>query len=147
MKTTLVILFTSLLALNFYSCSKDKPDTGSNTYTQTYIAEMTGVKAIPTNSSSAAGTFTGSFSSSNRTLTYSITYTGLTPTGGDIRQGTLTTEGALEISLSSLNGSPHSGSIVLSTAQENNLNAGLLWIKITSLGFPNGEIRGQIVKR
>ncbi len=147
MKATLKILCAMLLLVNLYSCSKDKPGTGSNNYTQTYIAEMNGVKAIPTNSSPGFGTFTGTFTSSNRTLTYSITYSGMTPTSGDIRQGTLTTEGALEINLTNLNGSPLTGSIVLSAAQENSLNSGMLWVKLSSLIFSNGEIRGQIVKR
>ena len=147
MKTTFHFLIVLLLIAGLYSCSKDKGPDGNNVYTQTYFAGINGVKAIPTNSSPASGTFRGSFSSSNRTLSYTITYAGTNPTSGDVRQGTLTTEGSSQFALNNLTASPYTGSVVLSAAQENDLNAGLFWVKIASLGFPNGEIRGQIVKQ
>lgn len=139
----LALAFTT--AILFIACSKDE-DTNTPGFTQTYQAELRGVHAIPTNSSSATGIFNATYNSETGILTYSLTYTNMTPTSWAIHVGAAGTAGPVVFPLGTITPSPKTGSVTLTAAQFSNLSTGLLYVNITSLGFPEGEIRGQIIK-
>jgi CHRD domain len=140
-----MIILAFSIAILFTACSKDDDDNNPG-FVQEYRAELRGVHAIPTNSSSATAIFNGSYNSETQILSYSLTYAGMTPTSWAIHVGAAGTAGPVVFPLGAITASPKTGSVTLSAAQFTNLSTGLLYVNITSLGFPDGEVRGQIIK-
>ncbi len=129
------------------ACSKDTYDNGSNQPTPTpgFMANLSGVQETPPNSSTATGSFIASYDSYTKTLTYSITYAGLTPTAGHIHKGAVGESGPVEFTLGSVTSSPITGVITLTDAQVMDLDKGLYYVNLHTTAYPDGEIRGQIV--
>ena len=165
----LALLFSSLTLVGCGSGSTATPVPGiiSGAFT------MTGSQSTPANSSTATGTGTISLDPSTLTITTSITYTGIPPSttvigtrpigtavfaahvhagaagtalaANSIRYGFTisdTTKGA---------GTVTATNIVLTQAKFDEvyaeLNASNLYMNVHSANFPDGEIRGQVVKR
>ena len=139
-----ICLYFLITAVFFTSCSKEK-DTAPG-FMQNYSAELRGVHAVPTNSSSATALFNGTYNSSTQTLTYTLSYADMTPTSWAIHVGAAGTVGAIVFPLGPITASPKSGSIKLNASQFSNLSAGLYYVNIVSPGFTEGEVRGQIIK-
>lgn len=145
MKAPKFLLAGLVVAGSFISCEKDDND---DPVTETYRAELRGTTAIPTNSSSGTGTFTGNYRSNSGTMNFTLAYAGTTtPTTWNITSGTMLSETGLVFDMGVPGASPVTGSITLSAAQHDSLNAGHYFVTIYSLGFPNGEIRGKIEKQ
>ena len=138
--------FLPLLLLMFLnSCLKDEGNTTAP-IAQSYVAQLSGTNAIPSNSSSANGMLNGIYNSKAQTFNFTLNYTGINPALWNIHQGAAGENGPILFALGNIYPSPYTGSITLSSAQLAALNAGLLYLNIVSAGFPDGEIRGQIIK-
>lgn len=138
--------FLPLLLLIFLnSCLKDEENTIAP-ISQSYVAQLAGTNAIPSNASSANGILNGIYNSNAQTFNFTLNYTGINPASWNIHQGAAGENGPILFALGNVTPSPYTRSITLSVAQLAALNAGLLYINIVSAGFPDGEIRGQIIK-
>jgi CHRD domain len=134
----------ALMILLFFSCSK-KQDVPA--VTQSYVAHLDGTAAIPTNSSAAMAVFTGSYNSNTQKLSYSISYSDISPTQWEVKKGTSADDGPVVFSLGAVGQSPTPGAVTLNATQRDELDAGRYYVNIESLGFPEGEIRGRIIKQ
>ncbi|WP_138991846.1 CHRD domain-containing protein [Larkinella sp. C7] len=149
MKRTFAYLMTAFVAaaLTVTSCSpiKDAPDQKD---TVEFVATLNGAQEVPGNASAATGTMTGTYNKAAKELSYTINYTGITPTAGHIHlaPGGPGTNGGVIIPFASLT-SPISGKSTLNQVQENALMEGRLYANLHTALFPAGEIRGNIMRK
>ncbi len=109
-------------------------------------AAMTGAAEKPTPVASAAtGAFVGVVDPSTRVLSYTVTYSGLTPTMGHLhRVNAANGTGPVEIPFASLT-SPIIGTTTLTTnTRVDSLLNGFYYANLHTPAFPAGEIRGDI---
>ncbi len=109
-------------------------------------ASMSGAAEKPTpNASTATGAFKGVIDPSTRVLSYTVTYSGLTPTMGHLhRINAANGAGPVEIPFASL-ASPIIGTTTLTTAgRVDSLFNGYYYANLHTTLFPGGEIRGDI---
>lgn len=129
------------------SCTKDEDDSSNNLVEFSNI-EVNGAEEVPTNGSSATGMFNGTYDKTTKILTYTLTFTGLTPTNMHFHKGEMGVSGPVVIPISA---SPYSSPInsatpELTMEQENDLLEGNWYVNIHSEQYPAGEIRGQVVQ-
>lgn len=148
MKKSYILFLASALSL-FTACSKKDdtpPATNPNTTTE-LTATINGAQQVPANSSSATGTFTGSYNSSNQQLTYTVVYQGLTPSVAHIHTGPAGVSGPVAIPFANL-ASPITGTVTLSDVQATQLLNNGMYVNIHTSGtYSGGEIRGDIKKK
>lgn len=100
--------------------------------------------------SKAKGTLSAEYLSTSKQLTYTINYTGLEADQANLHHGTPTVLGK-GVAVLKKDGqkytSPLKGSIKLDVLAEKALFEDNLYINLTSLKFPAGEIRGQLIVR
>ncbi|MGV3561522.1 CHRD domain-containing protein [Larkinella arboricola] len=149
MKRTFAYLMTAFLAtaLAVTSCSpiKDAPDKKD---TVEFEGALAGNWVLPSNGSSATGTFTGTYNKVTKSLSYTVNYTGLTPTSGSINlaPGGPGTNGSSILTFTSLT-NPISGTISnMTQTQENALIEGRMYVTLGTTQYPAGEIRGNIMR-
>ncbi|MBC8156156.1 MAG: CHRD domain-containing protein [Bacteroidetes bacterium] len=109
-------------------------------------AVMTGAAERPTpNASTATGMFTGSLDRATRVLTYTVTYSGLTPTMGHLHRITMPNgNGGVEVPFPGLT-SPITGTATLTTqGRVDSLVNGFYYSNLHTVAFPGGELRGDI---
>lgn len=141
--------FFAMLSLTtiFGSCSKDdSTPTPTASTTTNLTANINGAQQVPANASTATGTFAGTYDSSNKQLTYTVTFQGLTPTSAHIHTGAPGASGAVAIPFTSLT-SPITGTVSLTADQANSLLVTGMYVNIHSSNFGGGEIRGDIKKK
>jgi len=134
-----------------------------------FTARLDGFQQVPTLFSAGSGEFTATLSADATTLSYTLTYTGLTAaSAGHIHLGERGTNGGVSAFLCGGGGKPAcpassgtvSGTITaadiigpasqgLAAGQFANfltgLRAGATYVNVHTAAFPGGEIRGQIV--
>ncbi len=95
--------------------------------------------------SSATGTFAGVIDPSTRVLSYTVTYSGLTPVAGHLhRVNAANGTGPVEIPFAAL-ASPIIGTTTLTTSTRvDSLLNGFYYVNLHTTAFPGGEIRGDI---
>lgn len=111
-------------------------------------AMLNGAQEKPTPTPSlATGTFTGVVDPASRVLSYTVTYSGLTPVAGHLHRITPNTTagvGPVEIPFAAL-GSPIIGTATLTTATRvDSLLNGFYYSNLHTPAYPGGEIRGDI---
>ncbi len=109
-------------------------------------ATLSGAAEKPTpNTSTATGMFFGSIDPTTRVLSYSVTYSGITPTMGHLHRVTAANgTGGVEIPFASTT-SPISGTTILTTSTRvDSLLNGFYYVNLHTTAFPGGEIRGDI---
>lgn len=144
MKKSYIPFLASALTL-FTACS-EKNDATPNTTTE-LMATINGTQQVPANTSAATGTFTGMYTSSNKQLTYTVIYQGLTPSIAHIHSGAPGASGKVEIPFDNL-ASPITGTVTLSDAQATQLLNNGMYVNIHTAGtYSGGEIRGDIKKK
>ena len=141
---------TAIAALMFVAagltaCSK-KDDTKPTTTTTTLTAVVDGAQQVPTVTTSATGTFTGTYTSVDNKLEYTVTYQGLTPNMAHIHLGAPGATGAVAIPFATLD-SPIKGSIILTAEQADKLLNNGMYVNIHTAANRSGEIRGDIKKQ
>ncbi len=97
--------------------------------------------------SPGTGTFTGVLDRASRVLSYTVTYSGLTPVAGHLHRITPNSavgNGPVEVPFASL-GSPITGVVTLaSVGRVDSLINGFYYVNLHTTANPGGEIRGNI---
>ena len=137
MNKFIILLFTSAFAV-LTACKKEDSAPAINLF-----ATINSMQQVPTNSSTATGTFTGTYSSSTNQLKYTFTYQGFTPTESYLCLGTPGNNGRKVVLFSELT-SPMTGTVTLPADQANQLLNNGMYVIMNSTAQPNGEIRGDI---
>ncbi len=138
----LLSLLLLVLSFTFISCDKDDDDDDNTT---TYRADLSGSQEVPSNPSTATGTFNATYNNTTGVLNYNLTYTGLTPTGYHVHLGAVGVNGPIVIDLGAVVASPLSGTVTLTAPDVTNLNNGQFYVNVHTAAYPGGEIRGQLV--
>ena len=118
-------------------------------------ATLTGAGEVPSNDSPAKGLMEGTFDTDTNTLTWTVTYSGLSsaPIGahfhGPVSYLGLTPEENAPIQVGTPGdlASPFHGVAKIDAAQAKDLKDGRWYFNVHSKNFPAGEIRGPIVRR
>ena len=118
-------------------------------------ASLSGGGEAPPNNSPATGLMTGTFDTDTNTLTWSVTYSGLTtaPIGahfhGPVSYMGLTAEenAPIQVGTSGNLASPFHGTAQIDAIQAKDLKDGRWYFNLHSKKFPGGEIRGPIIGR
>ena len=127
------------------SCSK-KEEAAPAPTTTTLSATINGAQQVPANNSTATGTFTGTYVSTSKQLTYTVAYQGLTPSVAHIHTGAPGATGQVAIPFANL-ASPITGTVTLTPEQADNLLNNRMYVNIHTAGtYSGGEIRGDIKK-
>jgi hypothetical protein len=108
---------------------------------------FSGANETPAVTTSATGNVSASYNKVTRTLTYTVTYAGLTPTMGHFHIGAPGVAGPVVITYPYLNYSPISGSTLLSQVQEDALLAGNMYANLHTATNQGGEIRANLVAK
>lgn len=139
------------MTMAFAACNNDDDDNTTPTPTNQVVnltADINGLQEKPASTTSTAtGTMMGTLDTTSNVLSYTVTYQGLTATGGHIHRIESTNgTGAVVIPFASLT-SPISGTASLRRAQRDSILAGQYYVNFHSAAYPSGEIRGDIKKR
>ena len=113
-----------------------------------YKADMKGSSEVPPTDSKGTGTVTVTYDTASKKLIWKGTYMGLTGAAtaahfhGPAEVGK---NAGVAVPITSAT-SPIDGTATLTDAQAADLAAGKWYINVHSAKFPNGEIRGQVIK-
>ena len=142
-----LLLFVSVLA--FVSCSDDDDNnsSGSSSTVTTYKATLNGASEVPANSSTATGTANLEYNSSSKTFNITVTYTGMTATNGHIHKGAVGISGPPVFPFTSFSSPIYFTSTTLDATQIIDLGSNLYYVNLHSTAYPDGEIRGQLIKQ
>ncbi|HEX7846328.1 MAG TPA: CHRD domain-containing protein [Chitinophagaceae bacterium] len=144
-------MFVALLAsasLLFASCDKNDDDNDNVMYNVS--GNASGSQEVPSVTTGATGTLTGTYNRNTNVLQYSIAWTGLS---GNVSVAHFHGPADVGVSASPLidlsvttNGTSGTivGSTTLSEANEAHLLSGKLYYNLHTVLHPNGEIRGQV---
>ena len=117
--------------------------------TEKFTADLLGSSETPPTTSTGTGTATITFDTKTDKLSWVITYKGLTGTAvaahfhGPAAVGV---SAAPVVPLTHKLTSPIRGYTTLTAKQAADLEAGLWYFNIHTAKFPNGEVRGQVLK-
>ena len=153
-KTNMLLSLTALvlLSLTATSCLNDEnPYTvglGVTPPTQ-MTATLNGASEKPTSTTSTAtGTFVGNLNTTTRVLSYTVTYQGLTPTGGHLHKITNPDgTGPVDIPFPTLANPIIATTSPLSQSQVDGLVSGQYYANLHTVQYPAGEIRGDVKKQ
>ena len=111
-------------------------------------ADLKGSNEVPPNNSAGSGKAEATYDTATKTLTYSVTYTGLSgPALGAHFHGPVEAGKNAGIVLPFKTAqSPIQGTATLTEAQATDLLAGKWYANIHTAANPGGELRGQMVK-
>jgi hypothetical protein len=123
------------------SCANDEEVEFSN-------IEINGKEEVPPNNSTASGTFDGTYDKTTKILTYTLEFSGITPTNMHFHNAEKGENGPVAIPIGE---APYTSPIEgttpeLTPEQETQLLEGNWYVNIHSEEFPPGEIRGQLVQ-
>lgn len=140
-----ILAIASMLSVMFVaSCKKDETDPNL----VKFGASLWGAEEVPAVTTSATGTFDATYNKTTRILTYTLTYTGITPTAWHIHKGAVGVTGGVIFNFGQTFTSPFSAATIAMTAeQETDLMNGAYYVNIHSAKSPSGEIRGQLLKK
>ena len=144
MKKRFTWLFIAILSVGmFWGCKDEGPHLSDMVL---FTATINNSNTQPRSNSSAQGAASLEYNKKTKTLTWNVTYSGMTPTVAHIHSANPAWEnGPVEIPFTNVQTSPITGSLQLSQEQENKLIFGNMYINIHSETYPMGEIRGQIL--
>jgi len=112
-----------------------------------FTTDMTGAQETPPTTSEGKGTVTASYDPASKTLTWTITYSGLTGPATAAHFHGPAKVGAKAAPVVPIKGdltSPITGTATLTDQQAADLQAGMWYFNVHTAKFPDGEIRGQV---
>ena len=145
MKIIIRLLAISTILFGISSCDKDD-DTPPDPNV-TFKATLTGAQEVPANASTATGDATLTFNTNTKIFTLTVTHSIASPTNGHIHKAAVGVSGGVIFPFASFTSPISYTSPALDATQEADLNAGLYYVNIHTSAFPNGEIRGQLIKQ
>lgn len=126
------------------SCKKDEVDSNE----VKFGASLKGSEEVPAVTTTATGTFDATYNKDTKILTYTVNYTGITPTAWHIHKGAVGVTGPVIFPFGNTFSSPFNATTAALTAeQETDLMNGMYYVNIHSSKSPSGEIRGQLLKK
>jgi len=111
------------------------------------VAHLLGSAEVPATQSDAFAEAQFTYDSTSRALQYYLNYDGVAPAKVDLHGPAAANEKASAVQNISLSESPISGTIQLTPEQGQQLLAGKMYLDIHSQKYPDGEIRGQIIRQ
>jgi len=147
MKVLFSLLATTALALGTISCDKDDDNPPPPNPNITFTATLDGASEVPANASTATGTATLVFNNSTKIFTVTVNHTIAAATDAHIHVGAVGVSGPPVFPFPTLASPITYTSVALTTDQEADLMANLYYVNIHTAAFPNGEIRGQLIKQ
>jgi len=148
MNKKILSLFLLAGSLLFVACDKDDdnntPTTDPNK--TNFTAAVNANAEVPTNPSTASGTFTGTLDKTTRVLTYKVEYTGLAPLMGHLHRGAPGVNGPVVVPFDTVavKKSPINGTATLRQGLVDSLTNGMMYVNLHTKAYPGGEIRGNI---
>jgi hypothetical protein len=143
LRTTAVAGF---LALGLAGCGSMMSSEKSDTYRATLSASQ----EVPPNPSTATGTAEVQLNTNTNTLSWKVTYSGLSgpATAGHIHGPAAAGANAgVLVPFNNVGASPIQGQAQITPAQAADLAAGKWYVNLHTAKSPGGEIRGQLQKR
>ena len=131
------------LALSFFFAVAS----GAQAAPLSLVAHLFGSGMVPATQSDAFAEAQFSYDSTAHSLEYYVNYDGVAPSKVDLHGPAAANVKAASILDIPLSESPISGTVRLTPEQESELLAGRMYLDIHSQKYPDGEIRGQIVKQ
>jgi CHRD domain len=146
------VFFAALLALS--SCEKDAEVKKTSTYQKTGIA-LTGAQETPATPSTAVGSMDVTYIRGSKTLSYKVTWSGLTAPPIAMHIHGLAPTGFAAPVFQTIISAPnpafpasgsYSGTLLVDgiVVKEENLLNGLYYLNMHTPTYPGGEIRGQV---
>ncbi len=141
-------LRTVLLAACFTTIVAGVP--AANAESIAFKADLKGSSEVPSNDSAGTGTVEATFDTESKAFVWTIDYSGLTgdataahfhgPAAPDATAGPVVPiEGSLA--------SPIKGEATLDDQQATDLQAGMWYFNVHTAQYPDGELRGQVLKQ
>jgi hypothetical protein len=147
MKLLARLLVIPIFFLGIVSCENDDNNNDSVS-TTTFSATLNGANERPQQiTTDAAGTAVLIYDNNAKTFTLTVNYSGLTPVAGHIHKGGINEAGPVVFPLSVGSSPINFTSPVLTAEQEADLLSGNYYVNLHSATYPDGEIRGQLVKQ
>jgi hypothetical protein len=115
-----------------------------------FEATLTGTQEVPPNTSAGRGTAEVQYDSSKNTLSWKVTYSGLSgaATGAHIHgPAAVGANAGIVVPFSNVATQPVQGQATITPTQFGDLAAGLWYVNIHTAQAPGGEIRGQLRRR
>ncbi|WP_052452387.1 CHRD domain-containing protein [Noviherbaspirillum autotrophicum] len=122
---------------------------GAQELVNTFAATLTGAEETPATASAAQGAGTIVVNPGTRVATATITTSGIVATAAQIQEGAPGAAGPIVFTLAETapGSAIWSSKFTLTDAQLTALQGGNFYFNVRSAGFPNGEIRGQILSQ
>jgi CHRD domain len=111
-----------------------------------YMAMLSGASEVPASGSTATGMLDAVYTPSTKTLAYTFTFSGTTPTAAHIHKAAAGVNGGVAFDFGSTISNGMKGTFTLTAEQETDLMASMFYVNVHSAKTPSGEIRGQLVK-
>ncbi len=149
MKNTVRFSVIVVLLFVLFSCSSDYNNSSGNpNYDVTYKASLDGASEVPATPSLNKGSATLVYNTSTKKFTINVQFTGFTAISGHVHKGAVGQSGPAIFPFPPNPTSPiNYTSPVLDASQAADLNANLYYVNIHSSLYPDGEIRGQLIKQ
>ncbi|MDQ2769349.1 MAG: CHRD domain-containing protein [Bacteroidota bacterium] len=145
-------LFSSLLLLAGLvaatACKKE--DSTNNAPVQPTLGTFSGRQQVPVVTSAATGTITGTYDKAAMVLTYTVTFSGLSPVAGHLHLGAPGAMGGVFYPFPFNNAtgdgyiSPITGTKQLTVDQDKALLSRGVYANLHTKAYPNGEIRADM---
>ncbi len=116
--------------------------------TMNYTASLSGKTEVPATTSAGTGEMLGSLDTVTKTLSYTVTYNGLSgaATAAHIHGPADVGKNAGVMLPFAAPANPISGKATLTDDQMKALESGMTYVNVHTAANPGGEIRGQVVK-
>ncbi len=114
-----------------------------------FHATMTGKSEVPPNATTGSGDLLATLDTGKKTLTYTMTYMGLTGPATAAHFHGPAAPGAnagVAVPIGNNPPSPDTGTATLTDAQIKDLEAGKWYVNVHTKAHPGGEIRGQVLR-
>lgn len=138
------ILYPALACLLLATACKKKEEAPA---TMQFSAALSGTNEVPAVTTSATGNVEGTYDPSTKVLTYTVTYSGLTPTAGHFHMAAAGANGPVAVTFTDVSKSPFTGTYTLTQAQADALLAGNFYANLHTRTNTGGEIRANVLPK